>query len=173
MKHCNIVERGGWTNHKNRVCIESIRHNSYQSCTSSPRLFVLSLVYSHSSTPYTHLLPKLIHKTLMKVRHFPHPLRPRSQERSPEMQRARLLSKARARDHADARRVQQAEAVELVGLASFLLGLLLGLFRDGDGWEEVHRALRAKGISPGNRKNGHQSEYDLPEDPGTRRPPSF
>lgn len=89
----------------------------------------------HSLTP---LIPKLIHKPLMKLRNLPHPLRTRRQERRAEMLRALSLPEAGAGNNADAGRVQEAEAVEFVGLAAFLLGLLDGFLGERDGGEEVH-----------------------------------
>ena len=77
----------------------------------------------------------------MKLRNPSDPIRPRRQERSPEMQRVLLLSEPRARDDADARLVQEAEAVELVGSAVLLLGLFDGAGGEGDGRVEVHGAL--------------------------------
>ena len=62
----------------------------------------------------------------MKLRNPTHPIRPRRQKRSPEMQRVFLLTEPRSRDDADARLVQEAEAVELVRSAVFLLGLFDG-----------------------------------------------
>ena len=82
--------------------------------------------------------PKLIHKTLMERPNPPHPLRPRRQKRSPEMQRPLLLPESTTRNDAHARRIQEAEAVELVRGAVFLLCLFDSPGREGDGWEEVH-----------------------------------
>ena len=77
----------------------------------------------------------------MKLRNPSHPIRPRRQKRSPEMQRVLLLSEPGARDDADARLVQEAEAVELVRCAVFFLGLFDGPGGKCDGWVEVHGAL--------------------------------
>ncbi len=77
----------------------------------------------------------------MELRNLPHPLCARGQKRRSEMLRALSLPEAGARNDADARRVQEAETVELVGLAAFLLGLLDGFLGDRDGGEEVHGAL--------------------------------
>lgn len=77
----------------------------------------------------------------MERRDPPHPLGAGRQERGSKMQRALLLAEARARNDADARGVEEAEAVELVRGAVFLLGLLDGAGREGDGWVEVHGAL--------------------------------
>lgn len=77
----------------------------------------------------------------MKCRDPPHPLRARRQKRGSEMQRAFLLAEPGAGDDADARGVEEAEAVELVRGAVFFLGLLDGAGREGDGWVEVHGAL--------------------------------
>ena len=71
----------------------------------------------------------------------PDPLRARREEGGTEMQRALLLPEPGPRNNADTRGVQEAETPELVREAVFLLGLLDGLGRDVDGWEEVHRAL--------------------------------
>lgn len=71
----------------------------------------------------------------MKLGNLSHPLRAWCQERGAEMQRALLLPKAGTRHDADARGVEEAEAVELVGLAAFFLGLLDGFGREGDGGE--------------------------------------
>ena len=84
------------------------------------------------------LIPKLIHKPLMELCDLPHPLRPRRQKRRPEMLRAFFLPKARAGDNTDSCGVQETEAVEFVGLATFFLGLGGGFVGDGDGGEEVH-----------------------------------
>lgn len=67
-----------------------------------------------------------------------HPLRPRRQKRRPEMQRPLPLSEPRARHEANARGVEEAEAVELVGGTVFLLRLFDGAGREGDGGVEVH-----------------------------------
>lgn len=77
----------------------------------------------------------------MELRDPPHPLRAGRQERSPEMQRAFFLTEARPGDDADARGVEEAEAVELVRGAVFFPGLLDGAGREGDGGVEVHGAL--------------------------------
>ena len=78
-----------------------------------------------------------------------HPVRARRQKGRPEMQRPFLLPEARAWNDADARGVQEPEAVELVWLSLLSLRLLDGFSRDGDGGEEVHGALSAElGIHP-------------------------
>ena len=77
----------------------------------------------------------------MKLRNPTHPVRPRRQKRRPEMQRVLLLTEAGPRHDADARLVQEAEAVELVRSAVFLLGLFDGTGGQVDGWVEVHGAL--------------------------------
>lgn len=77
----------------------------------------------------------------MKFRDLAHPLRPRCQERRPEMLRTFFLAKARTRNDAYACGVQQAEAVQLVGLAAFFVGLVDGAMGKGDGGEEIHRPL--------------------------------
>ena len=83
----------------------------------------------------------------MKVRNPPNPLRPRRQKRSPEMERVLLLTEPGAGNDADARFVEEAEAIELVRGAVFLLGLLDGARGKGDGWVEVHGALDARRVS--------------------------
>ncbi len=77
----------------------------------------------------------------MKLPNPPHPLRPRRQERSPEMQCPLPLPEAAAGNDADARGVEEAEAVELVRGAVFGGGLLDGAGGEGDGGVEVHGAL--------------------------------
>ena len=77
----------------------------------------------------------------MKLRNPSHPIGPRRQKRSPEMQRVLLLSEPGPWDDANARLIQEPEAVELVRGAVFLLGLFDGAGGQGDGWVEVHGAL--------------------------------
>ena len=77
----------------------------------------------------------------MKVRDPTHPIRARGQKRSPEMERVLLLTEAGPWNDADARPVQETEAVELVRSAVFLRGLFDGARGQGDGWVEVHGAL--------------------------------
>ncbi len=60
------------------------------------------------------------------------------------MQRPLPLPEAAARNDADARGVEEAEAVELVRGAVFLGGLFDGAGREGDGGVEVHGALEGK-----------------------------
>ena len=74
----------------------------------------------------------------MKFRDLPHPLRARRQERRPEMQRSLFLSEARAGHDADACGVEEAEAVEVVWLAAFFLGLRDGFGGEVDCGVEVH-----------------------------------
>ena len=69
------------------------------------------------------------------------PLGPRREERGPEVVFPLLLAEAAAGDEADARGVEEAEAVELVRGAVFLFGLGGGAGGQGDGWVEVHGAL--------------------------------
>ena len=94
------------------------------------------------ATSIQHIYPshslKFRHKVLVELHNPARPLRPRRQERSPEVQRALLLSETTTRNNADARRVEHAEAVELVWGAVLLLGLLDGLLGELDGREEVH-----------------------------------
>ena len=47
-------------------------------------------------TSKPHSIPEFIHKSPMKLRNLPHPLRPRRQKGSPEMQRPLFLSEATA-----------------------------------------------------------------------------
>lgn len=70
-----------------------------------------------------------------------HPLRARRQKRRPEMQRALPLPEAGTGDDADARGVEEAEAVEGVRGAAVALGLGEGAGGEGDGRVEVHGAL--------------------------------
>ena len=58
------------------------------------------------------------------------------------MKRALPLPKASARDDADAGSVQETQAVVLIRLLACLLGRFHSLGWQGDGREEVHRALR-------------------------------
>lgn len=74
----------------------------------------------------------------MKPRNHTHPLRPRRQERRPEMQRPLPLPKSTPRHDADARGVEEAEAVEFVGGAAFLFGLRDRFGGKRDGGVEVH-----------------------------------
>ena len=57
------------------------------------------------------------------------------------MQRPLLLSEARSRNDADARGVEEAEAVEFVRGAVLLFCLFDGAGGEVDGWVEVHCAL--------------------------------
>jgi hypothetical protein len=70
------------------------------------------------------------------------PLRPRREERSPEVIRPLPLPKARASNSAHTRGIQHAEAVELIRRDPLLLSLLDRLGRQCDGGEEVHGPLR-------------------------------
>ena len=74
----------------------------------------------------------------MKLPNPTHPLGAGRQKRSPEMKRALLLPEAAARDDADARGVEEAEAVEFVRGAVLFLCLFDGAGGQGDGWVEVH-----------------------------------
>ena len=86
-------------------------------------------------------LLELLHKLLVELDNAASPFGAGREERRPEMQSALLLPEAGARNDADTCRVQHAEAVELVGGAAFLLGLLDGLFWQVDGGEEIHGDL--------------------------------
>jgi hypothetical protein len=74
------------------------------------------------------------------------PLGTGRQESSAEMQGALLLAETGAGDGAHAGGVEHAEAVELVGGAALLLGLLERLGRERDGGEEVHGALEESAV---------------------------
>lgn len=87
---------------------------------------------------HQNLVPKLRHETLVEFGDLADPLRARGEERGPEVQGPFLLPKARAWNHADARGVEQFEAVEFVRLTVLFLRLLDRLFRDGDGREKIH-----------------------------------
>lgn len=77
----------------------------------------------------------------MELANPPNPLRPRRQKRRPEMERALLLPEARTGHEADARRFQEAQAVEFIwGLVVLLCGGY-GFGAEGYGGEEVHGAL--------------------------------
>lgn len=105
----------------------------------------------------------------MKVRNLPHPLGPRRQEGRPEMEGAFLLAEAAARDDADARGVEEAEAVEFVRGAVFGFGGVDGFLRKGDGGEEVHGALWWNIMS--DVRELDQTNAIIPEDSDTRRLP--
>ena len=77
----------------------------------------------------------------MKLDNPPHPLRPRSQKRRPEMQRSLFLPKTTPWDNTYACCVEQAETPEFVGGAVFLFGLGDGFLGEVDGGVEVHGAL--------------------------------
>ena len=81
---------------------------------------------------------KLLHKVLVEFRDSANPLGTRRQERSSEMQCVLFLAEARSGDDADSRGVEQAEGVELVWGAAFLLGCFNGFGGQVDGGEEVH-----------------------------------
>jgi len=101
-----------------------------------------TIVFSTHLTCYrpTRLL-ELLHKLLVELDNAPCPVSSRGKEGCPEMQCAFLLSEACTSNNTDTCGVKHAEAVELVGRATFLLGLLYGLFWEVDGGEEVHGAL--------------------------------
>ena len=81
----------------------------------------------------------------MELLNFAHPLRARSQEGGSEVQRTFFLAETAAGNNAHPGSVEEAEAVELVGLAVFLAGLLNGTSGHRDGWEEVHGTLWGNG----------------------------
>jgi hypothetical protein len=97
--------------------------------------------HSLQQTRITHPLLELSHKILMELDQAVRPLCAGRQERRSEMQRAFLLTKARASNDTHARSVEHAEAVELVWFAAFFLRLLNGFGREVDGGEKVHGAL--------------------------------
>ena len=70
-----------------------------------------------------------------------YPLRARSKECGPEVQRALLLTEARARNNADTSGLQQAHAVQLIGRSTLGLGSLGSLGGQSDRGEQVHGAL--------------------------------
>jgi hypothetical protein len=92
-------------------------------------------------TPVSHLISELIHELLVELHNPACPVCARGEEGSSEVQCALFLAKARTSNHADTCCVEEAEAVELVGLAALLLRCLDGLLGKCDGWEEVHGAL--------------------------------
>jgi hypothetical protein len=77
----------------------------------------------------------------MELHNVTNPIRPRSQERRPEMQRSLLLAKSRTSNDTDTCCVKEAEAIELVWRSFFFLGRFHGFGREVDRWEEVHGAL--------------------------------
>lgn len=90
--------------------------------------------------PILHL-PVLVHKLLVEVDNALHPLGTRSEERSAEVQGALLLTESAAGNDADARLVEELEAVKLVCVAALGLGGVDGALGQLDGGEEVHGAL--------------------------------
>ena len=88
----------------------------------------------------------LLHKLLVKLDNAPHPLRPRRQKRSPEMQRPLLLPKSTPGHDANARSLQQPHAVKLVRRPALRGGRLGRLGRQLDGREEVHAPLRLSAL---------------------------
>lgn len=84
------------------------------------------------------LVSVLVHKILMEFGDPTHPLRSRGQKGGAEMQCALFLTKSRAGNDTDAGRLEQADTVEIVGLATILLCSGDSLSWKMDGWEEVH-----------------------------------
>lgn len=82
----------------------------------------------------------------MKLPDPPHPLRPRRQKCSPEMERSLLLTESRARHDTHTRRIEEAEAVERVWGAVFSLRLFDGAGWEGNGRVEVHGSLVRAGV---------------------------
>ena len=83
----------------------------------------------------------------MEVRDPPDPFGARGEESGAEMQGALFLAEAGAGNEADARGVQEAEAVEFVGLALLALGLGDGFGGEVDRGEEVHGTLRGGSVT--------------------------
>lgn len=86
-------------------------------------------------------LPEFIHELGMELGDALNPVRARSEERGPEVQRSLLLPEAGAWDDADTRGVQKAHTVELVRRAVLGGSGGDGLWRKLDGGEEVHGTL--------------------------------
>ena len=78
----------------------------------------------------------------MKFLKPPHPFRPRGEKRSTEMQRPFPLAEPGSRHDTDARPVEEAEAVELVGGFTGVLRGLDRFFGEIDEREKIHCALR-------------------------------
>lgn len=93
------------------------------------------------SFDFIYNLLELSHEVLVELDQPVRPLGAWRKERGSEMQRSFFLAKAGTGDDAHARGIEHTEAVELIGLAAFLLGLLDGFLGEFDGGEEVHRTL--------------------------------
>lgn len=85
-------------------------------------------------------LTELLHKLAVELLNPADPLGARRQESRPEMQRALLLPESTTGDNADAGSLEQAHAVELIGVLAGGLRGVDGLLRQGDGREQVHGA---------------------------------
>lgn len=83
---------------------------------------------------------ELLHELLVELGDSANPLSARSEESGSEMQSALLLSKATSCNDTDTGCIEQSQAVVLIWLSTFLLGLLDSLGRESNGGEEVHGA---------------------------------
>ena len=139
--HYYVLRQLHRSRHGNRLGNGSKRSSVVRRIYSVHAIFHTTVFSTHLTCYRPTRLLKLFHKLLMEFDNAPCPVGSRSKESGPEMQCAFLLSKACASNNADTCGVEHAEAVELVGRATFLLGLLDGLFWEVDGGEEVHGAL--------------------------------
>lgn len=83
-----------------------------------------------------------VHKLAVELDDAPNPFCAGGEEGGAEVQAAILLAETRAGNDADARGLEEAHAVKLVGGAALGGGSLGSLGREVDGGEEVHAALR-------------------------------
>jgi hypothetical protein len=105
----------------------------------------------------------------MELHNPARPIRTRRQESRPEMQCIGLLAKSGTWYEADTSRIEQFQAVELVGLVSCFLSGFNGFFGKRDGGEKVHGALHIISDCEGYVEGG---KGDLQRVIGTLRPPS-